>query len=251
MLRKKLLLLITTLFMCVTSFSQSDYYDEVGIMVGPAFFKSDYGERGDFENFVNNNGFSVGVFYYLSFIENYDNLKENFKLRLDLGYMKCNLEHYGRWVDASHTSTFANQLRAMKGSTKTINFGAEMEYYPFKTDDYNRGALFSPYISLGSQLGSYTSKVYSELGPLGTPETTPEKYMGAYRNDSKLVCSLTSSIGTRYKLSEYHSLIFDARIQYYFSDWVDGLNPYRKVYTENKTNDYLLTLNFGYVYYFN
>lgn len=226
-------------------------YQEVGIMAGPMFFKSDYGERGDFENFTKNNGFSVGVFYYFSFIEDVRSLKENFKLRVDASYMKANLEHFGKYVDPAKTSITANQLRAMNGSTSTINLGLQMEFYPFKTDDYNQSSDFSPYVSLGGQLGYYSSKVKSDLGPIGTPLTTPEKYLNGTRNESRPVASLTSSIGVRYRLDDYNSLIFDSRIQYYTSDWVDGINPDRRTYKENKTNDYALTFSFGYVYYFN
>jgi hypothetical protein len=41
----------------------------------------------------------------------------------------------------------------------------------------------------------------------------------------------------------------DLRVQYYFSNWVDGLNPDPKVYTENRANDWNIWFNFGYIYY--
>ena len=252
MLKKFIIPSLFVLFLSAESRAQfGRTYQEVGIMAGPVFFKSDYGERGDFENFSKNMGFSVGGFYYFSFIENYRSLRENFKLRVDASYMKTNLEHYGKYVDPAKTSLFANQLRAMHGSTSTINLGLQMEFYPWKTDDYNRGTAFSPYVSLGGQIGYYTSKVESDLGPIGTPISTPVKYSSGTRNDSSPVASLTSSVGVRYRLDDYNSLIFDSRLQYYTSDWVDGINPNRNDYPENKTNDYSLTFNFGYVYYFN
>lgn len=254
MLKKIILPFFLVLFLIIGEKSYAQFgrtYQEVGIMAGPVFFKSDYGERGDFENFSKNMGFSAGVFYYFSFIENYRSLRENFKLRVDASYMKTNLEHYGKYVDPSKTSVIANQLRAMHGSTSTVNIGLQMEFYPWKTDDYNRGSDFSPYVSLGGQLGYYTSKAESDLGVIGIPQTTPEKYLNGTRNESRPVASMTSSLGVRYRLNDYNSLIFDSRLQYYTSDWVDGINPDRNKYTENKTNDYSLTFNFGYVYYFN
>ena len=48
------------------------------------------------------------------------------------------------------------------------------------------------------------------------------------------VASVTGAIGTRYKLSDYHSLFAEVRAQYFFSDWVDGLNPNKDIYKENK-----------------
>ena len=43
--------------------------------------------------------------------------------------------------------------------------------------------------------------------------------------------------------------MLDLRGQYYFSNWVDGLNPNPAVYKENKANDWNIWLNFGYIYY--
>ena len=252
MLKKFIIPCLIFLFFNANTFAQyGNTYQEVGIMAGPVFFKSDYGARGDSENFTKNMGFSVGVFYYFSFIEDQNNLIENFKLRLDASYMKTDLEHYGKYVDPSKTSDFANKLRAMHGSTSTINLGLQVEYYPWKTDDYNQSTMFSPYVSLGGQIGYYTSKAYSDLGPIGIPQNTPTKYLNGTRNESHPVASLTSSMGVRYKLDDYSALIFDSRLQYYTSDWVDGINPDKDTYSENKTNDYSITFNFGYVYYFN
>lgn len=226
-------------------------YQEIGIMAGPVFFQSDFGARDTFKNYYKNNGFSIGAFYYLSSISNYGQLAENFKLRLEASYMSCNLNHYGQYVDSDSQSNFTKQLRAMRGNVETLNLGLQVEYYPFKTDDYNRGSTFSPYISAGAQISNYTSNVYSTLGQFGLPSVTPIKYKDSFKNESGIAPSLTTSIGSRYLLTDYSALIIDARIQYYFSDWVDGLNPDKNIYTENKANDWSTTINFGYIYYFN
>jgi hypothetical protein len=41
----------------------------------------------------------------------------------------------------------------------------------------------------------------------------------------------------------------DLRFQYYFSNWVDGLNPNPVTVPENRANDCLVWLNVGYIYY--
>ncbi|WP_291114898.1 THC0290_0291 family protein [Flavobacterium sp. UBA6135] len=248
---KRLTLLLPFLLVISNGIAQFNRtYQEIGVMAGPVLFQSDYGERGDLDNLIKNNGVTVGLFYYLSFIENYPNIRENLKLRLEASYMKSELQHYGKYVDPNKTSLFAQQLRAMRGSTQTASLGFQIEYYPFKTDDYTR-ADFSPYISLGSQYNNFTSKAWSTLGPLGTPLTTPEKYIDGFRNDTGSVVSFSASMGARYKLSDYHAIIAETRWQYYMSDWVDGLNPDKSKYKENKANDYSFALTFGYVYYFN
>ena len=163
---------------------------------------------------------------------------------------KSDLEHVGRWVDASNNGTFATQLRGMKGSTQTLGVGLQLEYFPFQTDDYLfRGNGFSPFISVGGQFSNYTSTATSTLGPLGLASTTPVKYMNAYKNESKAVGSVSAGFGTRYKLGNSDALLMDVRFQYFFSDWVDGLNPNSRVYTENQSNDWMTVISFGYVYY--
>jgi hypothetical protein len=60
---------------------------------------------------------------------------------------------------------------------------------------------------------------------------------------------VVSSVGTRYKLAPLSDLMVDLRFQYFFSNWVDGLNPNPTIYKENKANDWLVWFNFGYIYY--
>lgn len=244
---------ITTLLVFLLSYSavKAQYgrtYHEIGIMAGPVFFQSDFGARGDINNAIKNVGISGGVIYYLSLDNNRSNFADNFKLRLEASFMKVQLEHYGKYVESS--SDFARKLRGMSSTIKAASVGIQLEYYPFKTDDYS-GAIFSPYISAGGQITSYSTKAYSKLGPIGTPLSVPVKYVDGFKSSTGFATSVTTSIGFRYKIDDYNAIIVDGRLQYYFTDWMDGMNPNRRIYTENKTNDYSATLNVGYVYYFN
>lgn len=253
MLKKAILFILIVLGCTNSSNAQYEqFYKEIGIMGGPIFLKSDFGERGDIENFTKNNGFSIGGFYYLTFIEDFPNIRENFKLRLEASYTKAELKHYGKYVDNTSISLFTRQLRAMEGSTSIGTFGVQVEFYPFKVDDYNRGGSpFSPYLGAGVQVNAYTSEVTSTMGTFGTPSTTPVKYRDGYRNDDGVAASVSIGLGTRYKLGDYHALALEGRLQYFFSDWVDGLNPNNKVYKENKSNDWLTGITIGYIYYIN
>lgn len=246
---KKIITSLVILISCSSVKAQyGNTYQEIGFMAGPVFFQSDFGARGDFENAIKNVGISVGVFYYISPNSNRSGFADNFKIRLEASFMKVELEHYGKYTEGD--TDFARKLRGMNSSVKAGNVGVQLEYYPFKTDDYS-SATFSPYISAGTQLTSYSVTAKSSLGAIGTPTTMIDKYIDGFRSDSGIAVSLTTSIGFRYKLADYHALILDARLQYYFTDWMDGMNPDKDKYPENKTNDYSATLNVGYVYYFN
>jgi hypothetical protein len=133
----------------------------------------------------------------------------------------------------------------------------QLEYFPFSIRDFTaRVESFGPFISLGGQFSFYNTKATSTLGPLGTPLTTFPKYLVpsdgrqfGFSTESSSTWSIVSSVGTRYKLAPLSDLMVDFRLQYYFSDWVDGLNPNKKLSPENKANDWLVWFNVGYIYY--
>ncbi len=238
--------------------AQFGFSHEVGVIVGPVAFQSDYGQRHDQKTNLGNTGYGIGLIHYMNFAysaecncyapETFFN--DHFKLRSELSYNKTELQHFGEWVDASDTGTFATQLRGMRGSTAVTDIGMQLEYFPFSIRDFTATiGSWAPFISLGGHFSFYNPEAYSTLGELNTPLTTPVKYIDATTNEGGTVWSVVSSVGTRYKLTELSDLMIDMRLQYYFSDWVDGLRPDPSVYKENKANDWNVWLNVGYIYY--
>jgi hypothetical protein len=237
---------------------------EIGVIVGPVAFQSDYGERHDLSTNAGNTGFGIGIIHYLNFSykadcncytpETYFN--DHFKLRSELSYNKSDLNHFGQWVEGK-PSFGKEQLKAMHGSTSVTNIGMQLEFFPWSIRDFTATiGSWGPFISLGGQFSFYNAKASSTLGPLGTPLTTFPKYLTptddrpyGFSTESGTVWSVVSSVGTRYKLSPLSDLMVDLRFQYYFSDWVDGLKPNPNLYKENKANDWLVWFNVGYIYY--
>lgn len=245
--------------------AQFGFSHEIGVIAGPVAFQSDYGERHDLSTNAGNTGVGIGIIHYLNFSytaecncytpETYFN--DHFKLRSELSYNKTEFKHFGEWVSPERTSLEADQLRAMEGNSAVTNLGMQLEYFPLSIRDFTaRIGSFGPFISLGGQFSYYNTEATSTLGPLGTPLTTYPKYLTPYDDrqygfstESGSVWSIVSSVGTRYKLTPLSDLMVDLRFQYYFSDWVDGLNPNKDFYKENKANDWLVWLNVGYIYY--
>lgn len=250
-----LLVLITNTLKIHSQFGLSH---EIGVIAGPVLFQSDYGERYSFETNLSNMGVGIGVVHYLSFYYNpecncqkpYSFFSDHFKVRTEFSYNKTDLRHFGKWVDKDKQSIGAQQLRAMRGETTNLNLGMLLEYYPFSLRDFdsNVGA-FAPYIALGAQHVWTNPKASTTMGRLGDPSVTFPKYLNAFSNQSENIWSIVASLGSRYKIGDRHDLNIDLRWQYFNSDWVDGLNPDPKIYTENKANDWLFWLNFGYIYY--
>lgn len=238
--------------------AQYGFSHEIGVIAGPVTFKSDYGERGDYDTNFGNAGYGIGLIYYLNFAYNSDSgfyapetyFNDHFKVRSELSYNKTNLRHYGEYVSNDKKKLFNRQLRGMRGSTAVTNVGMQLEYFPLSIRDFTGtvGSL-SPFVSLGGQFSFYNPEAYTTLGRLDNPATTPIKYIGATQNQGGTVWSVVGSVGTRYRLAPFSDLMLDIRVQHYFSDWVDGLNPNPSRYPENKANDWLVWFNVGYIYY--
>lgn len=244
--------------------AQFGFSHEIGAIAGPVAFQSDYGERHDLSTNAGNAGFGIGIIHYLNFSytaecncytpETYFN--DHFKLRSELSYNKTSLDHFGQWVEGS-PSLGKEQLKAMVGTTTVTNIGMQLEYFPWSIRDFTSTIeSWGPFISLGGQYSFYNAKASSSMGPLGTPLTTFPKYLTptddrsyGFSTESGSVWSVVTSIGTRYKLSPLSDLMVDLRMQYYFSDWVDGLKPNPDLYKENKANDWNVWFNVGYIYY--
>lgn len=238
--------------------AQFGFSHEIGVIAGPVAFQSDYGERHDFETNSGNTGYGIGLIHYLNFSyraecncytpETYFN--DHFKLRSELSYNKTKLQHFGQWVDPKKTSLFADQLRAMRGSTAVTNIGMQLEYFPLSIRDFTSTiGAWAPFISLGGQFSFYDPEAYSTMGAIDSQYAIPDKYLNGMTNKAGTVWSIVSSVGTRYKLTELSDLMVDLRVQYYFSNWVDGLNPDPTIYTENRANDWNIWFNVGYIFY--
>lgn len=244
--------------------AQSGFSHEIGIIAGPVAFQSDYGERHDLKTNAGNSGFGIGLIHYMNFSYTADCdcynpetfFNDHFKLRSELSFNKTEFNHFGQWVEGK-PSLGKTQLKAMHGNTAVTNIGMQIEYFPLSIREFSETVTsLAPFVSLGAQYSFYNTKASSTLGPLGTPLTTIPKYLTpsdgrsyGFSTETGSVFSIVTSVGTRYKLSPLSDLMIDLRVQYYFSDWVDGLNPNPDLYKENKANDWNVWLNFGYIHY--
>jgi hypothetical protein len=249
-------------FSCLSfSNAQSSLSHEIGGFFGPSVMKSDYGQRNDDSSTYRNTGFGIGLVHYVNF--SYKSLSdayfnEHFKVRSELSFNQTKLNHFGEWTKNGSNSIGKQQLKAMEGKTSILNLGAQLEYFPLSEihDFEYRIGSFSPYISFGIQYNFYSVTSSSTMGKLGTLKTTFPKYLVpsddhsyGFSTESNSTWSIVSGIGTRYKLTALSDLMVEFRLQYFASDWVDGLNPNKEIFTENKYNDWQGWLTFGYVFY--
>jgi len=101
--RMVLLILSLCLFTKESSFAQLGISHEIGVLVGPLSFFTDYGERWEIDNNVKNSGFGIGLVHYMNFAykaecncyssDKYFN--DHFKIRTEIDYFYTKLEHFG------------------------------------------------------------------------------------------------------------------------------------------------------------
>ncbi|WP_282122785.1 THC0290_0291 family protein [Algibacter mikhailovii] len=261
---KNLVISFCLLLLTQISQAQLGLYHELGVIAGPVQFRSDFGSRDDSSTNFGNTGFGIGVIHYLNFTYTDDHkhaftntyFNDHFKVRSELSYNTTKLEHHGQWVDPSKTTENAKKLRGHKGSANNFDIGAQLEYSPLSLGEFQSyGHKFSPYLTLGVHYTFSSAKVstdYQNPDPSAIGDVTdPSNFYAFWEPGSVDVSnsnawSMVSSVGVTYKLTRMSDLILDLRWQYYFSDWVDGLNHQLP---SNETNDWLMWLSVGYVHY--
>lgn len=273
-------LLLALFFLGITHQSlkaQFGFSHEVGVIVGPILFQSDYGERNDFQTNIQNNGIGIGLVHYLNFsyqsdcncYTRYTYFNDHFKVRNEIDYHVSNFQNLG--PEAEDQDFGGLRLREHTGKTRVFEIGTQLEYYPLSIRDFAAGATkFAPYASLGVHFVTYNPEATTGLrsdgdifGDVNNPftpnpsDTGPaliEPFgIGEGINNSGIdtrpgeTFAIVWSVGTRYKLNILSDLNLDLRWHYYTDNWVDGLNPSPRA--ANRANDWIFWLNVGYIYY--
>jgi len=253
-------LLLTIFFLVVfmQNHAQSTFSNEVGVFGGIYNLRSDFGERQDLESSTNI-GFSVGLTHYLNFWFYRANTRESFfrdhfKVKSEISYNETELKHYGKWIDETRISENAERLRSHTGKAKNFNIGSQLEFHFYEIGAFEyQENQFSPFVSLGFQFTFFQPEVYTtyngntdiaDLDNFYLPWQVDEDPFLSTSSDNTF--SIVGNIGTRYKLGPFNDLVLEMRWQYYFSDFVDGLNHKLK---SNKSNDWAIWLTLGYVIY--
>ncbi|MDT0645593.1 glutamate dehydrogenase [Zunongwangia sp. F260] len=255
MLRTAFLLLFFFLSFYGKSYSQFGFSHEIGVLVGPSSFFTDYGERWNVENNISNSGIGIGIVHYINFAFDAECncytrnrfFNNHFRIRSEFDYLRSNLEHHG--PVASENTTGGKLLRAMHGFSETYEVGMHLEYHPLNIKDFaNFGYLFSPYVSLGVHYVHFRPDAYSDLGPLEDRNNVFPTFKDGIDLDANNTFAAIGSMGVRYKVHRSGDIMIEGKWHYYGSDWIDGLNIDAP---QNKADDWVFWVGFGYVYQIN
>ncbi|APG60890.1 THC0290_0291 family protein [Christiangramia salexigens] len=227
--------------------------NEIGVVAGPAGFFTDYGERYNIRNNLENRGFGVGLVHYMNFaFKPFCSCKadewwfsEHFRIRNEIDYLRSNLKHYG--PVSSKNNEGGRQLRAMHGTTQLFQIGSSLEYHFYGIKEARDfGVTFAPYISLGVHYVYYQPEAYSDLGSFDSPKVLFPTFEGGLDLSDETTFAILGSAGVRYRVGRSNDILIEGRWMYYDSDYIEGLNV---MGPQNKFNDFIFWLNLGYVYY--
>ena len=254
-------------------YSQLGFSHEIGVIVGPVEFRSDYGHRFSEPTNLGNSGIGIGIIHYINFSYRADcncyttdtYFNDHFKLRSEVSWNYTRLDHHGKWVAPYRTSKLADKLRAQHGVAENFDIGMQLEYFPRSIRSFQAFSyLLAPFVSLGFHYTNSHPQAWTDYGDqniynpnniydfwYANPIYLPSVPAGQTREypiklDPINAWSVVTSVGVRYKFTKLSDLMLDLRWQLYFSDWIDGFN-HKLSY--NKFNDWLIWLNFGYIYY--
>jgi len=109
---KKLIILFAVFLTMQMGYAQLGFSHEIGVIVGPVAYQSDFGVRSDFETNSGNTGIGVGIVHYINFAYRADcncyttdkYFNDHFKVRSEISWNKTELQHFGEFVDPSQTT---------------------------------------------------------------------------------------------------------------------------------------------------
>ncbi|MCB0382307.1 MAG: glutamate dehydrogenase [Psychroserpens sp.] len=248
-------------------FAQLGFSHEIGVIAGPVAFQSDFGVRNDFETNSGNTGIGIGIVHYINFAYRADCncystdtfFNDHFKLRNEISWNRTTLNHFGEWVDRAATDPRYDPLLKHSGIANNFDIGTQIEFFPKSIRSFQAFSYsFAPFVSLGVHFTSSNPSVETSYpdGNINNMNNFFQPWVNATNpnpnedpflfDGSDTAWSVVGSIGTRYKLTVLSDLMIDLRWQYFFNDRVDGLDHNL---ASNKANDWLVWLNFGYIYY--
>lgn len=221
---------------------------ELGILVGPVFMQTDYGESGNFKSSTSNVGIDFGVAYVADFSDSrYQSnafawLADHMKVRAELSFSKVNLEHDGINIEEG-TENSINQFKGMTGDVKLFNIGFFGEWYFMSIT--KSSSKIQPYFLTGLSYSSAKSSV--SFGDAGIPDVYYPLDDNFASSDSNSGISFNLGLGLRYKLEDI-DLVAEGRYQSFLSDEIEGLDP---DIAGNKNNDSQVLFKVGAIFHLN
>lgn len=219
---------------------------EIGILLGPTFMQTDYGEADNFKSASSNKGVDFGIAYVADFTESrykskiFNWLSQHMKTRVELSFSKVKLQHDEARI-LENNELVNNQFRGTTGDVSMFNAGIFGEWYFMSLA---KKSEFQPYFLTGMSFSSAKSSM--NVSDFGLPSVyTPTKDKLFLGSNSAL--SFSYGLGGRYRLDDV-DLIFEGRLQTFLSDKIEGIDTN---IPGDKNNDSQVLFKIGAIFHLN
>ena len=277
---KKLFLFITlTLLLTTKSNAQRRfiYQHELGAEAGISNFQSDFVAKGPFDGKATVNGFVLNANHYLHILPRRYGVSPIYRhtiLKTSLGINFSTFDNTAYGTGDKPLKPYdktPNEILLARLSSKTtiISLDNELQFYYrdivrflHRYNRYRNKSKVNPYVSVGLGIHYFnTTPTYdqeainNQAGWNQTPGANngtgdpgyPDNYKSSFiAKKNTVTLSGNLAFGARYKASPSYDLVTQINIKYYFSDWVDGVNP---ELSSNMAHDFNSVISIGFVYH--
>ncbi|MEN8764799.1 MAG: hypothetical protein ACN4EF_00575 [Wenyingzhuangia sp.] len=274
---KKLFLLFGIVLLLSTKSNAQRYFNhvyrhEIGVNIGVSNFNSDFAPKSILFGSTTINGLSIEATHYLQLVQqNYrpNSLLRKLILKTNLGvnFSSFNNNSYdtknAKLQDPPRYTyaTTPNKVLLGKLTSKTtiISLESELQYYLKDMARFLNKRIrhryknsTNPFVAVG--FGIHSVQATPEYNPgqeaftnnAGGNNGYPDNYNSSFfKETNDAVISTHLGFGARHKLESNFDLIAQMNVKYYFSDWIDGVNP---MLEGNRSNDFNSTISVGLIY---
>lgn len=155
--------------------------------------------------------------------------------------------------------TYANTpnhvlLGRLKAKTTLISLDSEIQFYfkdvikyLYKYNKYRSKSRTNPYVNLGFSINYVNATPTYDQEALdnnaGGNNGYPDNYKASFIKETNTIAlSGNLAFGARYKAGSNYDLFAQMNLKYFFSDWIDGVNPDP---SNNNVNNFNSTISAG------
>jgi len=206
-------------------------FDAYSLGASYGFFKSDFGERYDWNTNIANNAFNFNAKLYFNLYKYHWQISNHFRFFVNLDFSYGNLKHRGHY--AMKSSETAKRLRAMYAKPLLVGLGLGTEFWLQDLTYFSFNRLygiyrFSPYLGVSILGLYYKPNVQSSLGNINDPAIQPyilhQRFVGKIYNSGGITPVVNMSVGLSYQITAFTHLFLENKFTWFPTDKVDGLD---------------------------
>ncbi len=230
-MKRLFLILLVALLKINGLHAQYRTFDGYSIGGSYGFFKSDFGERYDWNTNIANNAYQFNAKLYFNFYKYHWRITSHFRFFATLDFAYGNLKHRGHY--AFKSSEIAKRLRTMTAKPILVGLGVGTEFWLQDLTYFSFNKLYgiyrvSPYVGISVLGYYYKPNIQSSLGDINDPAIQPyilhPRFVGHVYNEGGFAPAVNMTLGFSYQITALTHLYLENKFTWFPNDRVDGLD---------------------------